>query len=61
MLASHVPGCERIHELAARDQRRDAFGRVLQRAMETKLGDDAEAVQKELSKAGISRCWVMSR
>ena len=45
-----------IHELAARrDQRRDAFARVMQRAMETKLGDDADAVQKELSKAGISR------
>jgi histone H3/H4 len=45
-----------IHELAARrDQRRDAFARVMQRAMETKLGDDADAVQKELSKAGIGR------
>ena len=45
-----------IHELAdRRDQRRDAFARVMQRAMETKLGDDADAVQKELSKAGIGR------
>lgn len=38
-----------------RDQRRDAFAQVIQRAMDTKLGDDADEVRAVLSKAGISR------
>ena len=38
-----------------RDQRRDAFARVIQRAMDTRLGDDANEVRAALSKAGVSR------
>jgi len=40
---------------AKRDARRDAFAQVIQRAMDTKLGDDADEVGAELSKARISR------
>jgi len=40
---------------AKRDQRRDAFARVIQRAMETQLGDDADETRAELAKVGISR------
>jgi hypothetical protein len=48
-----------LRELAAkRDQRRDAFARVIQRAMETQLGEDAGAVQAVLAKAGIGRTWA---
>ena len=39
--------------VAKRDSRRDAFAGVLRKAMQTRLGSDAEAVQKELSKHGI--------
>jgi len=45
-----------IQALAAkRDQRRDAFARVMQKAMETKLGEDADEVKAALSKVGVSR------
>jgi len=40
---------------AKRDERRDAFAKVIQRAMETKVGDDADEARKALSQAGISR------
>ena len=38
-----------------RDERRDGFLRVMKAAMEKTLGDDAEAVLKELAKRGLSR------
>jgi hypothetical protein len=45
-----------IESLASRrDERRDGFVRVLSKAMTEKLGDDAEAVMKELAKRGIPR------
>jgi hypothetical protein len=45
-----------IQNLAAkRDERRDAFARVIQRAMDTKVGDNADEVQAALSKVGVSR------
>ncbi len=41
--------------VAKRDERRDGFAKVIQRAMEEKLGDDAEEVMKVLQKNGITR------
>jgi hypothetical protein len=41
--------------VAKRDQRRDAFARTIKRAMETKLGDDAEEVFKTVCGKGIPR------
>ncbi len=38
-----------------RDERRDAFARVVQRAMETTLGGDDDEVRAALSKVGVSR------
>jgi hypothetical protein len=38
-----------------RDERRDGFAKVIKRAMESKLGDDAEEVMKVLTKNGITR------
>ena len=38
-----------------RDARRDSFVRVLGKAMQTTLGEDAEAVAKELARNGIPR------
>ncbi|MBX9790003.1 MAG: DUF932 domain-containing protein [Pirellulales bacterium] len=38
-----------------RDERRDGFANVIQKVMETKLGDDAEEVMKVLAKNGITR------
>ena len=38
-----------------RDERRDGFVKVMAKAMREKLGNDAEAVLKELSKNGIPR------
>ncbi len=38
-----------------RDQRRDGFAEVLGKAMRQELGDDAEAVMKQLRKHGISK------
>ncbi|MBN2562347.1 MAG: DUF932 domain-containing protein [Phycisphaerae bacterium] len=38
-----------------RDQRRDGFVRVIRKAMETKLGDDADEVMDVLNKRGITR------
>ena len=39
--------------VASRDERRDGFVKVMRKAMREKLGDDAEAVLKELAKNGI--------
>lgn len=41
--------------VARRDERRDGFVKVIGKAMQEKLGDDAEAVMKELAKNGIPR------
>jgi histone H3/H4 len=41
--------------VAKRDARKDGFVTVIRKAMETKLGDDAEEAFKELCKNGISR------
>lgn len=41
--------------VAKRDTRRDAFAGVIHKAMATRLGDDAEAVQKLLAQNGIPR------
>jgi hypothetical protein len=38
-----------------RDARRDGFAAVVRKAMETKLGEDAEEAMKALAKAGITR------
>jgi hypothetical protein len=38
-----------------RDERRDGFLKAIRHAMETKLGDDAEEVQKVLSQNGMAR------
>ncbi|MBI1902927.1 MAG: DUF932 domain-containing protein [Planctomycetia bacterium] len=47
---------QEISELVARrDQRRDGFARVIAKAMNTTYGQDAEEVQKLLTKAGIGR------
>lgn len=45
-----------IADLAAkRDERRDGFAKVIRKAMETKLGDDAEETIQTLVKHGLSR------
>lgn len=41
--------------VAKRDERRDGFVRVMQKAMQTSLGKDAEEVQKVLATSGINR------
>ena len=41
--------------VAKRDERKDGFAATIRRAMETSLGNDAEEVQKELTKHGIPR------
>jgi hypothetical protein len=41
--------------VAKRDARRDKFAAAIQRAMQAKLGDDAEEVQKVLSQHTIPR------
>jgi hypothetical protein len=41
--------------VAKRDERRDGFLRVMKKAMEQTLGEDAEAVMKELAKHGLAR------
>ncbi|HEY7326613.1 MAG TPA: hypothetical protein VH592_03165 [Gemmataceae bacterium] len=38
-----------------RDERRDGFAKVVRKAMETRLGDDAEEVAEVLAKAGVSQ------
>jgi hypothetical protein len=40
---------------ARRDERRDGFVKAVRRAMETRLGDDAEEVRKILAQRGIGR------
>ena len=41
--------------VAKRDERRDGFMRVIRKAMETKLGSDADEVMKVLTQNGITR------
>jgi hypothetical protein len=41
--------------VAKRDARKDGFVAIVRKAMETKLGDDAEEALKELTKNGITR------
>jgi hypothetical protein len=41
--------------VAKRDDRKDGFANVVRKAMETKLGDDAEEAFKQLCKNGIPR------
>ena len=41
--------------VARRDERKDGFASVIRRAMETKLGGDAEEAMKVLSGSGITR------
>lgn len=41
--------------VAKRDERRDGFVQVMQKAMTEKLGDDAEEATKQLAKHGIPR------
>jgi hypothetical protein len=41
--------------VAKRDERRDGFASVIHKAMEAKLGEDAEEVLKVLAKNGIAR------
>ncbi len=38
-----------------RDDRRDGFAKVVRKAMETRLGDDADEVAEVLAKAGVSQ------
>ena len=38
-----------------RDERKDGFAKVIQKAMATKLGEDAEEVQKVLAREGVPR------
>lgn len=38
-----------------RDDRRDGFAKVVRKAMETRLGDDAEEVAEVLAKVGVSQ------
>lgn len=40
--------------VAKRDARRDGFARAINRAMDVRLGDDAEEVQKALRKQGVT-------
>lgn len=41
--------------VAQRDARKDGFAKVVKKAMETKLGDDAEEVMKVLNRNGITK------
>jgi len=41
-----------------RDERRDGFVNVVRKAMQTKLGDDADEVMKRISQTGIRRTLV---
>lgn len=41
--------------VAKRDARRDGFAEVIRKAMETRLGDDADEAMKALTKHGITR------
>ena len=41
--------------VAKRDARKDGFVEIVRKAMQAKLGDDAEEVLEELCKNGISR------
>jgi len=44
--------------VAKRDERRDGFTKVMLKAMQTRLGSDAEEVMKVLLQHGISRNWA---
>ena len=46
--------------LQKRDERRDGFYKLMQSAMQTRLGDDAEEVGKTLAKRGINRQLIES-
>jgi len=52
-----LPEIRRVVEqlVSKRDERKDGFAAAIKRAMETKLGDDAEEVLKVLSKHGVTR------
>ena len=56
-VAGVLPEIRRVVEalVEKRDERRDSFAAVVKRAMETKLGDDAEEAMKVLSKHGITK------
>ena len=47
--------------VAKRDQRKDGFAKVIAKAMQTKLGADAEETLKELARQGITRGWPARR
>jgi hypothetical protein len=44
--------------VAKRDERRDGFVKVIAKAMQTKLGDDAEEVAEAVAKSGVSRSAI---
>src|SRR3954447_12836231 len=52
-----LPEIRRVVEalVQKRDERKDSFAAVVKRAMETKVGDDAEEAMKVLSRSGITR------
>jgi hypothetical protein len=56
-VAEALPEIRRVVEtlVRRRDDRRDGFAAVLKRAMETKLGDDAEEAMKTLADRGFAR------
>lgn len=41
--------------VAKRDERKDGFARVIKKAMQTKLGNDADEVMEALSKQGVAK------
>ncbi len=41
--------------VAKRDERKDGFARVIRKAMETKLGSDADEVMETLAKQGVTK------
>ncbi len=44
--------------VAKRDERRDGFVKVIAKAMQTKLGDDADDVAEAVAKCGVSRSAI---
>jgi hypothetical protein len=44
--------------VAKRDERRDGFAKVIAKAMQTTLGDDADEVAEAVAKCGISRAAI---
>ena len=47
--------------VAKRDARRDRFAKVIEKAMQTELGSDAEEVQKALSQTALPARWPRKR